>query len=290
MSLDDEIDALYQLPPAEFTPARNALLKRAPAGADKARVRALQKPVAAAWGVNQLYWQRRKVFDRLMSAAIRVREAHAQQLAGQRADVSAAEKAHQDVMRDASDQIRELLRGAGDAASPATMIAVGETLQALPGRDDHGRLVKPLKPLGFEALAGLVRGGGTIAPFVPRRGQAEQEAPAAPVAAPSRAPSRAEREAEKKAAAERRTRLAGAERELRDVQAHEREAQTALSRAEMTLARLQRERRAVQEQLDDLIARADELTAQMGTLRKDVERAAQDRTRVEDVVSGLRDD
>ena len=69
--IDDEIDRLYQLPASEFVAARNALAKQAGPGA--ATVKSLEKPNAPAWAVNQLYWTRRKTFDRLMDAATKLR-------------------------------------------------------------------------------------------------------------------------------------------------------------------------------------------------------------------------
>ena len=155
MALADEIERLYQLTPSEFTAARNDAVKQLKSSADKAAVRALQKPNTPAWAVNQLYWKRRRVFQQVLDAARKLRDAHAQQLAGRFADIQAAERHQSDVLKKAADEVRDLLRAAGEKETPATMNAVVETLQALPGRDDYGRLVKPLKPLGFEALAGL---------------------------------------------------------------------------------------------------------------------------------------
>lgn len=48
---DDEIDALYRLPPDAFTEARNQLAKRAGGEPGKA-IRALARPALAAWPVN----------------------------------------------------------------------------------------------------------------------------------------------------------------------------------------------------------------------------------------------
>ena len=63
--MDDEAAALYRVPLGEFTAARNALAKQlGPAAAD---VRTLAKPHAAAWAVNQLYWQRRATYDALIN-------------------------------------------------------------------------------------------------------------------------------------------------------------------------------------------------------------------------------
>src|SRR5262245_47907014 len=148
-----EIDELYQKSLGEFTAARNALAKRlGKAGGD---IKTLEKPSAAAWGVNQLYWHERADYDRLIDASDALREEHRNHLSGKAADVRQAEKTHREAVRAATETVRRLLAESGDAATPATMTAVTETLEALPTSEAPGRLVKPLKPLGFAALAGL---------------------------------------------------------------------------------------------------------------------------------------
>ena len=149
--IDDEIDRLYQLPLEEFTPARNALAK----GAKRPEVKELDKPNIAAWAVNQLYWQHRVEFDQLVKSAERLRAEHRKMLSGKATDIRDSEKAHRDAIRTASDRIKELLKSGGHAVSDQTLNAVHETLEALPSADPPGRLVRPLKPLGFEALAGV---------------------------------------------------------------------------------------------------------------------------------------
>jgi hypothetical protein len=151
---DRDIDQLFQLPLDEFTPARNALAKRL----GRPAIKDLQKPSAAAWAVNQLYWHHRVAFEVLVRAAERLRAEHRKLLAGKSSDIRDAEKAHRDAIRDAVERARAVLTDAGQAASPATMTAVAETLEALPGLDVPGRLTRPLKPLGFEALAGAAFG------------------------------------------------------------------------------------------------------------------------------------
>jgi hypothetical protein len=79
-TLDAEIDRLYQLPLNDFTAARNALAKQA--GGEAGRVRALAKPTVPAWIVNQLYWQERKTWDALISAAQNARSVNRAVLAG----------------------------------------------------------------------------------------------------------------------------------------------------------------------------------------------------------------
>src|SRR4051794_2497453 len=78
-----EIDALFQSSLAEFTAARNALAKRLKNEGrtlDAERVKALTKPPASAWAVNQLYWQDPKAIERLLTLGERIRKAQTGQL------------------------------------------------------------------------------------------------------------------------------------------------------------------------------------------------------------------
>src|SRR6476620_5956159 len=94
--IDAEIDRLYQVAPAEFTAARNALAKQA--GADAPAVRRLAKPPVAAWAINQVYWKDRGTYDALIDASGALRQAHKAVLAGRRADLRAAGKAHEEAI------------------------------------------------------------------------------------------------------------------------------------------------------------------------------------------------
>src|SRR5262245_59891094 len=88
-----DVEALYKLPLAEFTAARNALagrLKKAGRAEEAGRIKAPNKPTAPAWAVNQLYWERRDVFDRLIASGERLRAAQASKLAGQSGDIRGA--------------------------------------------------------------------------------------------------------------------------------------------------------------------------------------------------------
>lgn len=148
---DSEIDRLYQLPLDAFTSARNDLAKRL----NRPTVKDLQKPSVAAWAVNQLYWQHRPTYDRLTKASDRLRAEHRKLLAGKASDIRDAETAHREAVGEAGEKVKGVLTAGGETASPATMMAVTETLQSLPGADAPGRLSRPLKPMGFEALAGV---------------------------------------------------------------------------------------------------------------------------------------
>ena len=282
----DDIDRLYQAPLADFTSRRNELLKSL-AGADKTKVRELQKPTLPAWAVNQLYWRKRKSFDRILDAAKRRRVEHGRQLSGKAAEVEVAESRHREAVRAAMDDIRDLLLAAGEKDTPATMLAVGETLEALTDRDDHGHLVKPLKPQGFEALAGLLgrTGGATIA----RLAEVKPE-PRAPRPPGAEAPSSRDEAAERRRASQARAKeITRAERALRQAESDERTARADHSRAEMSLVRLQRERKDLQEKIDSVTSRRDQAAIDLDERRRIAERAAVERERLELALKDLKD-
>ncbi len=181
--MDREIDRLYQLPLTDFTAARNDLAKSA--GKDAGAVKALEKPSAPAWAVNQLYWKERRAYDRLIRASERIRAANAHALSGKNVDLAGVELEHRAAVKIAADAVRDILAGAGDPATVSTMKAVVDTLQALPGGGPPGRLAKPLAPLGFGVLSALMKGVATprslakIVAFAPPRPKPDEVAEAA---------------------------------------------------------------------------------------------------------------
>ncbi|HYX28508.1 MAG TPA: hypothetical protein VE863_08070, partial [Pyrinomonadaceae bacterium] len=77
--LDDDLDALFQLPLPDFIGARNALanqLKKTGRAEEANRIKAIAKPSVSVWTVNQLYWRHRDQFEALISAGHRFRRAH----------------------------------------------------------------------------------------------------------------------------------------------------------------------------------------------------------------------
>jgi hypothetical protein len=273
--LDVEIDHLYQLPLEEFTAARNALVARA--GARAADVRRLLKPNAAAWAVNQIYWRRPKTRDRLTTVAHRLRRAHAQKLAGKASDVADAETAHRAVVNSALDEARELLRAAGDAASPATLQAVAETLQTVMWQDLDGRLSRPLKPTGLEALAALKSGG------LAARGRG-----ASIVAFQKPAPSgetRAERATRE--TAERRREATSIARELKAARTAERQAETAAARARRLVDEAERDRGSLVDALERATSRLHALRTAADDQRRKHEQATAERTRLDERLASL---
>lgn len=179
-----DIDALYQLPLGEFTGARNALAKQS--GNAAAGIKALEKPSMPAWGVNQLYWRERRTYEKLIRASERVRSAHAQALRarGKTLNLRALEAQHGAAVKDASEKIAEILIRTGDPATAATMKAVLDTVQALPGPSAPGRLTKALAPIGFGAFGALMKGAigskalADIVTFAPAKPKADEAADA----------------------------------------------------------------------------------------------------------------
>ncbi len=169
-AIDDEVDALFGLPLAEFTSARNTLaarLKKSGSGegkADAERVKALAKPSISAWAVNQIYWNHREEFDRLIASGERF---HKAQSSGKIADMRIALDARREALTHLSSVATSLLRDGGHSPSPDTIHRVTTTLEAMSvyaSRSDAprpGRLTDDVDPPGFESLSSFVPAAGT---------------------------------------------------------------------------------------------------------------------------------
>jgi hypothetical protein len=234
---DNQIDRLYQLPLDEFTAARNALAKESKHPA----IKDLEKPNIAAWAVNQLYWQHRAVYDRVVKAAERLRAEHRKLLSGKSSDIREAEKEHRNAVREAADRVKQLLKAGTHAASDQTLNAVQETLEALPADDAAGRLTRPLRPMGFEALAGV-----SISPSAkPQLRVVEGSKTASQETSPQ--DKKRERELAKqreREERERKERQQEAAKALKAAEAVMLRAEEAVKKAEKTLAQLRAERDA----------------------------------------------
>jgi hypothetical protein len=158
-AVPSDVDALFKLPLGEFTSARNALaaqLKKAGRQTEASEAKALPKPSASAWVVNQLYWRHRDLFDRLVETGQRLRRTHATQLTGD------AVNARREVLAELTRIAADILRDGSHNATRDLMRRVTSTLEALssygplPGAPVAGRLADDLEPPGFEAVAGLL--------------------------------------------------------------------------------------------------------------------------------------
>lgn len=165
--LDDDVDALFRLPLAEFTDARNALaarLKKSGRGDEAAFVKALAKPPVSAWAVNQLYWNHREAFDRLIASGERFHKA--QTSAAKGGDVRGALDVRREALTHLTDLATSLLRDAGPnpGQNPSLDITrrITSTLEAMSvyaSRSDAprpGRLTQDVDPPGFDSLASWI--------------------------------------------------------------------------------------------------------------------------------------
>lgn len=159
MSIDSKIDDLYKLPLAEFTAARNALAKTL-TGDESKRVRALAKPTLVPWAANQLFWNARPAYDKLIKSGQTLRSAQLSALsgrpAGKGADVKRATDAHRDALAEAVGQATRLAEAAGARPDPDELSRMLDSLSLSATPPDHpGRFTELVRPAGFEALAGF---------------------------------------------------------------------------------------------------------------------------------------
>lgn len=268
--MGDRIDQLYRLPLDQFTPARNALAQAA--GPRAAEIKALEKPNAAAWAVNQLFWRERAIYDELIAASSALRAAYRDQLAGQSPDVRGAEAAHQAAVKRATQSARMLVEADGGKMSAAVMDSVRETLDILPSPEPPGRLTRPLKRTGFEALEGF-----TIAAR-PRPVPTRLE----PKASGSAKPRSTESEKQAREAAERERDMT--RERLRFADATERETGVALERVRRAAERAGRTRERIQRELDDATKAETALVAEQEAAQSAYQKAVAERERLAKVL------
>jgi hypothetical protein len=288
-SAPDDLDALFKLPLAEFTSARNALvaqLKKAGRQIEASEAKALPKPSASAWVVNQLYWRHRESFDRLIETGDQLRRKHAAQLSGDA--VTARREALAELTRIAAD----ILRDGGHNATRDLMRRVTSTLEALssygslPGAPVAGRLTDDLEPPGFEAVAGLVPTSDKQA----ARGQIQMRLPhAAPAGKLAGTAARRDEEQRKNLVAAAKASARDAERTLnaarKEAERSAAKTESAAKRAkeiegerakiEKQLARASLDAKAAQADATQAAAKANEATRAMESAERALELARQ---------------
>jgi DNA repair exonuclease SbcCD ATPase subunit len=251
LGLEAETDRLYQLPLDAFVEARNALAARLKARGDKdaaGRVKALVRPSVSAWVSNQVYWQARQEFDAFVTSVERLRTAQLTGAVGGAA-LRDAMKARRDALEVVLRRAEGLLAGSGHGSSPATLLRVSKTLEALaaergrPAPVRPGRLAQDLEPPGFEALAALGEGGP-------------------PASSPKAEPAAEKPRATAEPAESLRAALAEAEKRLDRVRREAREAAGVLSVAEKRAA-------AARDELDEAKRRLERAQDRAALLAQD---------------------
>ncbi len=151
---DEEVDALYALPLAEFTAARNELAKRR----KDPELRKLTKPTVPAWAVNQLARREQKLVEQLLEHGEALQK---QSLRGSVEALRDSQRREREAVRELVRRAEAVLNEAGHSPSAQTLERVAATLtagaQTEAGREALrlGRLAEELEPAGFEALLGM---------------------------------------------------------------------------------------------------------------------------------------
>jgi hypothetical protein len=282
-----DVDALFRTPLADFTAARNALaaqLKKSGHDEDAAAIKALPKPSISAWAVNQLYWQHRAAFDRLIEAGERFRKAQAAQLAGKQADVRGPLDARREALGRLASLAAGILDAGGHSSTPDMMRRVTSTLEAIAtyGKSEQappaGRLIDDVEPPGFETLAALVPriGGGDRAGTPPRVLPFEHHHRRASRKKATAEEDRRRLEAERREARTNATRaLREAERALAQAKKTAEKLETALKAAAARVKETERERAAAQKTFDRIAGAADAAKQEARRIAGDAENAAQ---------------
>ncbi|GGD71436.1 transposase [Microbacterium murale] len=252
VTLEGIATELYALPLPEFTAARNARAKELDDARLAAEVRALRKPLLAAWVVNLFARERVTELREALDLASDLREAQADLDA---AALTSLNRQRRALIRALAQQAEELAAEHGEHITQSTADAVEQTLNAAMFDADaatavaSGRLVRPLEVGGdpaelVDAVAGHL---GDVS-----------AAPAAPV----------------DQVKERRERKA-AERALRT-------AESALTQAERTRDEIDRTRKRVSDQIDRLEERAEELESELARVSKEADRSRRERDALDD--------
>jgi hypothetical protein len=161
VAAERDIDRLYGLPLGEFTSARNALvreLRKAGRKDDAEEVRALKKPPATAWAVNQLARRKPAKVAELIKAGDALRKAQRDVLGGKEVDVREASRAQHEVADELVDDARGLLEEAGTKATQAAVRRISGTLRAASTDPaaakllKKGRLPDDVESVGFGPL------------------------------------------------------------------------------------------------------------------------------------------
>jgi hypothetical protein len=216
VAADRDIDRLYSLPLNDFTKARNDLVRRLrKAGKKEAaeEAKALKKPAATAWAVNQLARRAPAKIAELIKAGDSVRKAQRDALGGKEADVREASRVQHALADELLDDARALLEEGGGKPTQAAVHRMLGTLRAASTDPAAakllraGRLTEDVESVGFGPMLHVApKGRRRARKTAPRRAKTDAKRKRLDAAR------QALREAEREAAGARKA-LAQAERE-----------------------------------------------------------------------------
>jgi len=142
--VDARVDELYDLPPGDFTAARNALARalRGEGQRDAAdRVAKLRRPTIAAWAVNQAVRRHRDRIAALLDAGQDVRRAQRRALSGvRRSGLREATRTRRQLIDQLTDLAAEILADQGSSAD-SHRSDIAATFDAASADDDAAETV-----------------------------------------------------------------------------------------------------------------------------------------------------
>ena len=272
--LEDEIDALFTLPLAEFTSVRNTLaarLKKEKRADEADRVKLLAKPPVSAWAVNQLYWHHRDGFEQLIATGKRFHSAQASRSAAKVANMRDSLEARRQALVELSDLATELLQDAGHNPSQDTLRRVTTTLEALsayallPDGPTPGRLTQDVDPPSFELLASLISGDATPVELPARTKSATK----------SKTPAVDTRQIRQAKIAEAKVLLQEAKKSLADARATAQSSEAAQKKANADAKETEKSKRAAEERLQRATTVAEAAARRAEIAREEAAEAAQ---------------
>jgi hypothetical protein len=160
VSLEVELDRLYQVSPAAFVGERNALAKALRTAGEKAaaeQVSRLARPSPVAWTVNQLHFKAKDELDALREAGAALRRAQEERFDAD--DFADKRRAHQEALRAATARGLSLAEEGGLSPNAAFERRLESTLNLLgamaSASPPPGRMHAELEAMGFDALAAV---------------------------------------------------------------------------------------------------------------------------------------
>lgn len=257
---DAAVSVLFQAPFASFIAERKRLageLKAAGEPASAAKLGKLARPPISAWVVNQLWWQARDAFDKLLDTADQLRK-----------NDLGATAAHRDAIAKLRARASVILGDAGHAASESTLRRVTQTLSALAAAsgfdpDPPGSLSADRDPPGFEAVGIALPAAHKAAPqATPPVKHDEPAKPAHDELADARR-KRTEAAADRQVIEDARVKLAAERQQLESALGA---AQGQLDSRQRTIARLEVQLADANDELENARSVVEELVAKLDAL------------------------
>lgn len=286
--LEDAVDALFKLPLAEFTAARNALaahLKRERRADDATLVKSLAKPSVTAWAVNQLYWKHHQAFETLLAAGKRFRQVQTSTRSSKATEMRESLNSRREALSVLSELATSLLRDAGHNPTADTIHRISTTLEAISAHTSPsegptlGRLTHDVDPPGFESLASFVPGRrGSEGTGAPARASAPPKSGSKATAKAKPTPARDDRqlkEARQERIAAAKASLQAAKKSLSDARAKAQGLESAQKKADAEAKEAEKERREAEARFKKASAASTETSLRARTIAAELKEASQ---------------